>query len=401
MRSSEITEQAMGDIPEIDLTDPAVLGDLPAAYARAREQSPVARLVAPGFGPFWAVTRHEEARATLADPRLEINESSFMRPDVPEHCLRYMRTMSEMNGTEHARLRRLVAPAFTPRRAAAFAPRIEAIVDRLLDELPDGDSVDLLAHFARPLPMEVICELVGIPAEDRPRWREYGAAVAAGHGDGFRDAIPAIMEGARAAVEKARSEPGDDLISGLLGLMEEDGDRLSDDELVTLVWHLVLAGQTPTNLIANAVVTLFAHPGQLAALRADPGLMPRAVEELLRWCAPALLTVPRFPREDVEIGGVTIPPGQPVTVTTAGANRDPRVFADPDTFDITREPAPHLGFGHGPHFCVGASLARVETGVALGALLGRFPGLAPAGETPYLPDPGTLRVASLPVTLRS
>ncbi|MFI7611526.1 cytochrome P450 [Nonomuraea terrae] len=390
----------MGDVPEIDLTDPAVLSDLVAAYAHAREESPVARLVAPGFGPFWAVTRHEQARAMLGDPRLEINESSFMRPDVPEHCLRYMRTMSEMNGAEHARLRRLVAPAFTPRRAAAFAPRIEAIVERLLDELPAGEPVDLLAHFARPLPMEVICELVGIPDADRPQWREYGAAVASGHGEKFSEAIPAIMEGARAAVAECRAEPGDDLVSDLVRLMEEDGDRLSDDELVTLVWHLVLAGQTPTNLIANAVVTLLAHPGQLAALRADPELMPRAVEELLRWCAPALLTVPRFPREDVEIDGVSIPKGEPVTASITAANRDPRVFADAGTFDITREPAPHLGFGHGPHFCVGASLARVQTGVALGALLRRFPDLALAGEAPYAPDPGTLRLTSLPVTLR-
>ncbi|MFC5827494.1 cytochrome P450 family protein [Nonomuraea insulae] len=390
----------MTDVPEIDLSDPAVLSDPFAAYAPVREQSPVARLVAPGFGPFWVVTRHEEARAMLADPRLEINSGSFMRPDVPEHCLPYLRTMSEMNGPEHSRLRRLVAPAFTPRQATLFGPRIERLVEGLLDELPEDEPVDLLERFARPLPIDVICELVGIPAADRPSWREYGAAVASGHGEKFGQAIPAVIEGAKAAIAQGRAKPADDLVSGLARINEEDGDRLSDDELVTMVWLLVLAGQTPANLIANAVLTLLTHPGQLATLRADPALMPRAVEELARWCAPGVMTVPRFPIEDVEIAGVRIPKGEPVTASIVSANRDPRVFDEPDRFDVTREPSPHLGFSHGQHFCVGASLARVQVGVALGVLLRRFPGLALAGEVSYLPDPGTLRLASLPVTLR-
>ncbi|SEG99848.1 Cytochrome P450 [Nonomuraea solani] len=393
----------MTDVPEIDLTDPAVQRDPFTVYGAARELSPVARLTGAGFGPYWVVTRHEEARAMLGDPRLEINTGSFMRPDVPEDCVPYMRSMAEMTGPEHARLRRLVAPAFTPRKAAAFGSRMEAIVDRLLDELPErtepDGSVDLLAHFAKPLPIEVICELVGIPDADRPRWREYGAAVLTGHGQAFADAIPAIIDGAKAAV--AQAERGGALVSDLVRVMEEDGDRLDDAELVTMIWTLVLAGQTPTNLIANALVTLFAHPDQLAALRDDPALMPRAVEELIRWCGPALLTVPRFPREDLEIGGVAIGKGEPVSASMAAVNRDPRVFDAPDTFDITREQAvPHLGFSHGPHFCVGASLARVQTGVAIGAVLRRFPGLALAAEAPYLMDPGTLRLASLPVHTR-
>ncbi|UBU08878.1 cytochrome P450 family protein [Nonomuraea gerenzanensis] len=388
------------DVPEIDLTDPAVLHDPYTAYAQVRERSAVVRLLVPGFGPFWAVTRHEEARAMLADPRMELNESSYRRPGVPEHCLRYLRTMAETNGAEHARLRRLVTPAFTPRQATGFAPRIERIVEGLLDELPEREPVDLLERFAKPLPMDVICELVGIPPADRPRWREYGAAVAAGHGERFARAIPEIIDAAGSAIAAARAQPGDGLLPDLARVVEEDGDRLSDDELVTMVWLLVLAGQTPANLIANAVATLLAHPDQLAALRADPALMPRAVEELARWSPPQPMTVPRFATEDVEIGGVPIPEGQPVTVSVAAANRDPRVFDEPDRFDITREPGPHLGFGHGPHFCVGSSLARVQTGVALGVLLRRFPGLALAGEAAYLPDPGTRRLASLPVTLR-
>jgi cytochrome P450 len=404
----KIVSQDVNGVPEIDLTDAAVLGDPFAAYGHARERSPLARLLAPGFGPFWAMTRHEGAKAMLGDPRFEIKANSFMRPPgIPEHCLAYMRTMSEMDGPEHARLRSLVSPAFTARRAAEFRPRIEPIVENLLDDLPvhvENGSVDLVRHFARPLPIDVICELVGIPEPDRPRWRGYGAAVAAGFGKEFAEAIPGIMEGAEAAVARRRSEPGDDLLSALIRTQAEDGDRLSDTEMVTLVWHLVLAGQTPALLITNAVETLLAHPEQLAALRADAGLMPRAVEELMRWCGPQLLTTPRYAREDVEIDGMLVSKGEPVTAAIVAANRDPRAFGDPDRFDITRAAGPsgQLGFGHGPHFCLGASLARVQTEVALVALLRRFPDLAIAvspHDVERAPDGGTWRLASLPVTL--
>ncbi|MBN6051395.1 cytochrome P450 [Nonomuraea sp. RK-328] len=418
----------MMDIPEIDLTDPGVIGDPFTAYGRARERSPLARALTPGLPPLWTLTRHEGARAMLADPRFAITSGSFLRPEVPEDCLPYMRTMSEMDGPEHLRLRRLVAPAFTARRAAALRPAIERVVERLLDALPahatdvttdgatdgaaggttdvtkDGatdGSVDLLRHFAAPLPMEVICELVGVPEPDRARWHEFGALVAAGAGQGFAAAIPGIMAGAKEAVARRRAEAGPDLLSELIRAQAEDGDRLGDTELVTLVWHLVLAGQTPANLIANAVHVLLSEPDQLKALREDPALMPRAVEELIRWCGPILLTVPRHAREDVELYGVTIRTGDAVTASVAAVNRDPRAFADPDRLDVTlaRE-ATHLGFAHGPHFCLGASLARVETEAALAALLRRFPGLAPVPEgARRAPDPGTWRLMSLPVTL--
>jgi cytochrome P450 len=401
------TTRDVREVPEIDLTDAGVLRNPFAAYGRARERSPLARIVAPGFGPMWAVTRHEGARAMLSDPRFELSAASFMHPDVPEDCLAYMRTMQEMDGPEHTRLRRLVSPAFTARRATEFRPRIEPIVEHLLDDLAghaEGGSVDLLPHFSRPLPMDVICELVGIPERDRLGWREYGAAVAAGWGQKFAEAIPGIIEGAKAAVARRRAEPGDDLIADLLRTQAEDGGRLRDTELVTLVWHLVLAGQTPTNLIANAVETLLAHPDQLAALRDDPGRMPGAVEELMRWCGPQLLSIPRYAREDVEIAGVLIRKGEPVTAAIVAANRDPRVFADPERLDLSRAPGTlgHLGFAHGPHFCLGAALARVQTEVALTAMLRRFPELAlavPPEEVGHLPDPGTWRLASLPVTL--
>jgi cytochrome P450 len=393
-------------VPEIDLTDPAVVGDPVAAYGDARERSSVARLVGPGFD-MWAVTRHEPGRRMLADSRFRLQADSYQRPDVPEDCVPYLRTMQEIDGAEHARLRRLVAPAFTPQRTMAFRPRIAEIVERLIDGLvvqADGGTVDLLPHFARPLPMDVISALVGIPDNDRLQWREYGAAVAAGQGQQFAEALPAIIDAAKAVVSHRRREPADDLVSALLQTKDEDGDRLDDVELVTLVWHLVLAGQTPTNLVANAIAALFAHPEQLAALRADPALMPRAVDELVRWCGPQLLTIPRFAVEDVEIDGTAVRPGDRVTVAIAAANRDPRVFAASDRLDITcTDPTPgHLGFAHGPHFCLGAPLARMQTEIALSALLTRFPDLAPLvppEEITYVPDPGTWRLSSLPVTL--
>jgi cytochrome P450 len=392
-------------VPEIDLSDPAVLHDPFGAYAEARERAPLARLVAPGMPPMWGVLRHAEARAMLSDPsRFALSPTSYaFRLEVPEELQPYLHTVQEMEGAKHVRLRKLVAPVFTARRAAEFRPRIEPIVEEPLDELGThaADSpADLLTHFAHPLPMAVICELVGIPAEDRPRWREYGAAISTGAGAVFAAAFPRIIRDTKAAVEARRREPLDDLVSDLVRTHDEDGDRLSDVELVALVWLLVLAGQTPSNLVANSVEALLAHPDQLAALRADPGLAAGAVDELIRWCSPQLLTIPRIAAQDVELAGVPIAAGTMVTTVIPAVNRDPRVFTDPDALDITRTGASgHLGFAHGPHFCLGASLARVQTQVALTALLRRAPGLALAGEVQRAPDGGTWRPAALPVTL--
>lgn len=373
---------------EVDLTDPSVIRDPFTAYNEAREAGPVVRLNIPGM-PMWALTRHDDARAMLTDPRFAITSSSFVGiPGVPADYGPYLRTMSEMDGPDHLRLRRLAAPAFTARRAQDFRPNTEPIVEKLLAGLPA--EFDLLADFARPLPMLAICELVGIPAEDRPAWIEWGGIVADFDVARLGEAVPGIVEGARALVA---ARPSTGVIADLL----RAEDRLTDTELISLIWHIVLAGQTPANLIANAVAELWTRPDVLATLRADPSLVPGAVDELMRWCGPQLLTVPRYATSDVDLYGVPVAAGEPVTVAIAAVNRDPRAFPDPDSFDVRRGAATHLGFGHGPHFCLGAAHARVQTEVALSTLLARNLTLAVDPTEVRAPDPGTWRLTSLPV----
>lgn len=393
----------MGAIPEIDLSDPAVLSDPFTAYGRAREQSPLARLLKPGLGPIWALTRYEDAKAMLTDVRFEMNANSYVRPDVPE--LQQQENIQQMDGPKHARLRRLVSPPFTARRTAEFRPALQRTVESLLDGLAgqaDGEPVDLLAHFARPLAVYVVCELVGVAPEDYDTWRTYATAVAVGHGPEFKQAVPGIARAATEAVARSRREGALGLLAELLGTDSEDKDRLTDTELITLVWHLVLAGQGPAHLIANSVEILLQHPDQLAELRADESLMPGAVEELTRMHGPQVLTLPRYAREDVEIAGVTIPRGDRICAVLASANRDPRVFEDPDRLDFRRPPGrpAHLGYSHGSHFCLGAALARAQTEVALSMLLRRFPKLALAeGDTLRVPNSEFWRSTALLVTL--
>ncbi len=371
---------------EINLAEPGVLSDPFAAYGEARELTRLVHLAAPGFGGMWAVTRYEDAKALLTDPRVGLSDASYLPAEIPDHCRRYMRTMQQLEGDEHARIRRLVWPGFTPRRAQEFRPRIDAIVERLLTAL-EGDTVDLVTRFAQPLPIDVITELLDIPHERRPAWREYGKAVAAGHGQAFYAAIPEIIDDARLAVER-----------GAFAELGGDG-KLTTTDLVTLVWHLVLAGQTPALLVANAVEALLTHPDQLDLLRADPALLPGAVEELTRWAGPQLLTLPRHTREEAEIAGTVVPAGEAVVVALAAVNRDPRAFADPDRLDLTRAGGnQHLGYAYGPHFCLGAAFARAQTEAAIGGLLRRFPGLALVGAQRH-PDPGAWRLHELVVRL--
>ncbi|MFK0216195.1 MULTISPECIES: cytochrome P450 [unclassified Streptomyces] len=370
-------------------------------YAKFREAGPVHEVRMPDGFQFWLVVGHEEGRAALADPRLRKSPSVIgVRP--PEEDIIGVHLLSA-DAPDHTRLRRLVTAEFTGRRVESLRPRIERLTHELADAMEPAGRADLVDAFAFPLPVTVICELLGVPAEDRETFRawsnglvtpsdERGALDAM---EGFAGYLDGLIEDKRAA------GPADDLLSGLIAARAEDGDRLSGPELRAMAYLLLIAGhETTVNLISNTVRNLLGHPEQLAALRADPSLLDGAIEESLRYDGPVETGTFRFTAEPVTIGDTVVPTGQYVLVALAALDRDPARFPDPDRFDIRRETRGHLAFGHGIHYCLGAPLARLEGRIALRTLLDRFPRLAldPEGA-PWEWLPGLLMrgVRQLPV----
>jgi cytochrome P450 len=336
----------------------------------------------------WLVVRYEEARAALNDQRFskDMHAALALGSGVVAEGLPgpdFARHMLSVDPPDHTRLRRLVSSAFSPRRIEALRPQVQAIVDDLLDDLaalgPDARA-DLVSAFAFPLPFTVICELLGVPEPDRtplgsgltallvptPTPAAYAKAKEAS------DAVVAMLE---ALVEAKQDTPGDDLVSGLLEARDGD-ERLNNQELLSTIFQLIVAGHdTTASLIGNSVVALFGNPEQLARLRADPGWIPAAVEECLRYDAPVPHATFRYAVEPVEIGDATIPAGAQVIICLAAANRDADRYECPEVLDIDRAEARHLAFGHGIHHCLGAALARMEGQLALTSLLRRFPQL--------------------------
>jgi cytochrome P450 len=399
-----------------NVMDPALIADPITGYGRMREAGPVLEGRAPDGSPAWYVTRQEEVRLVLSDPRFVNNAASVpgMKVDsvrdnmieqmgVPREYVRYITgSVLDVDGEDHTRLRKLVSRAFTVRRVNELRPRVEEITAQLLDGLTE--PVDLVTQFAYPLPITVICELVGVPEADRPAWREWGAALMTMNPTAVPDAVRAMVAHVQDLIARRRAEPADDLLTALVEA-RDGGDRLSEDELVTMVFTLVMAGhETTAHLIGNGVVALVQHPDQLALLRSDPSLWPGAVHELMRWCTPVQFTRLRYAAEDVEVAGVLIRRGEAVEALLASANHDPAEYDDPDRLDVTRRPAGrgegHVGFGHGIHYCLGAALARQEAEVALRALFERFPDLRLASdELEWLKVPGIRRLGRLPVHL--
>ncbi|MET9696269.1 cytochrome P450 [Streptomyces sp. NPDC006529] len=375
-------------------------------YARLRQAGPVHRVTATagGFDPTWLVVGHDEARQALHHAGLSKDwRRSGRFPDALVTAANA--NMLESDPPHHTRLRRLVARAFTGRRVEALRPRVQQITDGLLDELaarPER-TADLVAAFAFPLPMTVICELLGVPGLDRDRFRHWSNEVVAPTGGVTDGSAHRALSDYLAELVAAKAEaPGEDLLSELIRTRDDDGDSLGRDELIGMAFLLLVAGhETTVNLISNGVRALLAHPGQLAALRADyDGLIDGAVEEMLRYDGPVQSATYRYAREDVEIGGSVIPAGATVVVSLAAADRDPDRFADADTFDIRRAPQGHLAFGHGLHFCIGAPLARMEARIAVRSLFARFPGLAEdpaAGPPAWLAGSFMRGAARLPV----
>lgn len=377
------------------------------AYARLRERGPVHQVVGPDRGLVWLVVGHEAAREAFSSPLLSRDWHREWRQDgwEPPYALNMLgnANMLMSDPPHHTRLRKLVAQEFTARRVEGMRGRVQEITDELLDGMTaDGArSADLIEAFAFPLPMIVICELLGVPGLDRTAFHRWSnETLAPTSPEAEKEAYEQVIPYLRGLIAAKRENPGKDLLSALVHTADEGGDRLTEDELISLAFLLLVAGhETTVNLISNAVRALLAHPEQLAAVRADPaGLAAGLVEETLRYDGPVETTTPRIALEDTEIGGVRVPRGGMVLITMAGADRDPARFPDPDRFDVRRETQGHTSFGYGVHFCLGAPLARLEGEVALRSLLERFPDLAADGEPgEWLPGMLLRGVRSLPV----
>lgn len=374
-------------------------------YAHMRRENPVHRS-AQGI---WYLTRYADVEAALGDLRLSNDRDRMTRAysalggDLKAFSRltdRLGRVMTNTDPPDHARLRKLANKAFTARRVEALRDGVQRIVDRLIDEAA-GPTMDLIEAVASPLPMSVVCELFGIPVEDRPRvkgwFRRFGRL--SEDIDKSEAAIEQYEEYLSGLIRQRRREPGDDLISALVATQTRD-DRLTDSELLSTCFVLITAGdETTTHLIGNGVLALLRHPDQLARLRADPSLIRGAVEELARYDTVTQAIV-RVVAEDLEIGGRTLREGELVYPFLAAANRDPERFEDPDRLDLSRPGNRHLSFGHGPHFCLGGPLARLQAEVAIGTLVARLPHLrlADGVALDWRPNPLQRRLSTLPVT---
>src|SRR5690348_14292573 len=375
-----------------------------SAHARLRARCPVAPVILPGGdAPAWLITGYAEARAALGDPRLRKSmPGGAPAPGSVSAVLE--QHMLNSDPPDHGRLRRLVNKAFTARHIERLRPRISAITAGLLDALPARSEVDLLASFAFPLPITVICELLGIPTGERDDFREWSTTVVSNTAtpDVMYAHASAMVGYFRALLAAKRREPTDDLLSALIAA-RDDEDRLSEDELVSMAFLLLVAGhETTVNLIASGVLALLLNPAELARLRADPALITHAVEELLRYVNPVSNATFRCATEPVELGGVSIGRGDPVLVSLSGANRDPARFGGPDQLDLGRDSSGHLAFGHGIHYCLGAPLARLEAGIAVSGLLARFGSISlavPAASLRWRPSTLIHGLEALPVRL--
>ncbi|MFF3412313.1 cytochrome P450 [Streptomyces sp. NPDC002742] len=386
--------------------DPATLADDPyAVYTQLRRAGPVHRITGTDGLPAWLVTRYDDVRQALADPRLSLDKRNAapggyrgmaLPPALDANLL-------NMDPPDHTRIRRLVSRAFTPRQIEQLREPIRRTADQLLDAIAAAERADLIASYAAPLPITVICDLLGVAPADRFDFRSWtDALVAPDPARPFlaKEAVGNMLSFLTQLIADKRTAPTDDLLSAMIAVRDEE-DRLSEDELMSLAFLILFAGYENTvHLIGNAVLTLLRHPDQLAELRADPTRLSAVVEELARYDGPVPLAIRRFPTEDVTVSGVTIPAGETVLLSLAAAHRDPQRFTDPDRFSIDRDATGHLALGHGIHYCLGAPLARMETEIALSALLERFPEMAldvSPGELQWRPSMRSRGLLSLPV----
>ena len=367
--------------------DPARRGDAYAYYADLRQNAPVIRAKIPTRGTGWVVTRYEDVVKILKDPRFSTDLTNASNPPLfgfggrfaPRLIKIVGRTMVCVDDPAHARLRNLVAKVFTPRSVEDMGGWVADLVERMLDGIEGRETVDLMSSFALPLPLAVISEMLGIPEAERMEFHNQVVRLIEVNDKPVRRAIrwlpamPKLMKFFEDLIDLRRREPDGRLIAKLIQV-EDNGDVLSRDELIAMIFLLLFAGhETSVNLIGNGLLALLDHPDQMELLRQRPELMGDAVDELLRYTNPVESGTMRFALEDVTIAGVTIPKGDMVMGMLSSANRDESVFTNADRFDITRRDKRHLALGFGLHYCLGASLARMEGRVALNGLLRRFP----------------------------
>ena len=391
------------------LTSPDVVADPYPHFAAARARAPVQWHDELGM---WLTFTHHAADAVLRARTLgRIWTPRWPDEPMPSFALIHVHSLLESEPPQHTRLRRLIAGAFARGHVERLRPRVSALADQLADRVADlgadGSPVDLIAEYAEPLPVQVIAELLGVPESDWHLLRPWSNAIVKMYEYEVSDAQRAAAERAsaefveylRGLVRIRRNAPGDDLISSLIAETDRDGARLTEDELITTCTLLLNAGHEATvNVVGNGMTALLAHPEQLAAIRADDALVPSAVEELIRYDSPLQL-FERTALADTSIDDVVVQRGQKIAALLGAANRDPAVFADPDTFDVARADNPHIGFGAGIHFCVGAPLARVELQTSLRTLLARFPALALQATPPRRPEFVIRGVQSLQITI--
>ena len=396
----------MSDITQL----PTVAGPsltIDPALDRLRHEEPVARVRLPYGEEAWAVTKHDDVKTVYDHPAFCRRGTTDERaPRVTSVVLVQPGTLNSMDDEEHKRLRSFVGKVFTPRRVEALRPRAQEITDGLLDEMVTaGGTADLVESLALPLPIGMICELLGVPYDDRDSFRGWSDAFMSEgltSGRSIDEVIAAFTNLSLYLgnlINERRSMPQEDLLSAL-ATFDDGTDRLQHDEVVALSIGLLVGGfETTAHMIGKSVYKLLLEPGAWKQLHEQPDLVPTAVEELLRTISLASGTsLPWCTQQAITLSGVELKPGDFVVPGIGSANRDESVYADPDALDIARSPNPHLAFGHGAHFCIGAGLARMELQVALGSLAARFPNLALAGDPPWRIGSAVWGLQALPVT---
>ncbi len=387
------------------LASPEFLADPYPVYRQLIEQTPVFWLPhANAPGGMWCIARYDDIAFVLREAPIFKDTSRIAPPDT---LTPLDRAMLQRDPPDHTRLRRLASHAFTPRRVHDLMPRIEQISLDLIERIRARGEADFIADYARPLPIIVIAELLGVPFEDHKQFSTWSDQIMAGSDSVLggeeaarqsHQAMASLVDYFTTLIRQRRHSPRDDLISALIAA-HDAGDSLSEDELLGMCVLLLIAGhETTVNLIGNGLLTLLRHPDQLNLLRRQPEYLTSAIEEMLRYESPVQRSTPRFAAEPFVIGGEQIEAGQQISLMFGAANRDPAHFSDPDRFDITRQPNPHLGFGMGIHYCLGAPLARIEARVAFTHILERLPAIRLATDTPAWKPVTWLRgLKSLPV----